>query len=87
MRRVDEELKKVLRLSLELGQTSNETHDVAPTNGTALAGSGTGDESVDKVGQAGPALATGAVDAMASEKHGRWFNFDDRQVGTDPGCA
>ncbi len=23
---------------------------------------------------------TGAVDALASEKHGRWFSFDDRKV-------
>ena len=26
-------------------------------------------------------MPTGVVDALASEKHGRWFSFDDRKVG------
>lgn len=69
----DSELEMVLRLSLEQSReqpaaNQKSSEDLAPANGTALAGKGA------------DAAQTGVVDALASEKHGRWFSFDDRKV-------
>ncbi|CAM9413070.1 unnamed protein product, partial [Laminaria digitata] len=81
---VDPELAEVLRLSLEqaTGESSSSNQNrpgAAPTDGTALAGAGRG--GADKgVGGEGKAVPTGVVEAMAAEKCGRWFSFDDRKV-------
>lgn len=49
---------------------------LAPASGTALGG-GEGADGGMK------AVPKGVVDALASEKYGRWFSFDDRKVMAD----
>ncbi|CAB1098166.1 unnamed protein product [Ectocarpus sp. CCAP 1310/34] len=54
---------------------------LAPANGTALADTvGDGGGGGGNGSAASKAVPPGAVDALASEKHGRWFSFDDRKV-------
>lgn len=74
----DPELEEVLRLSLEQskGQSPSNQEEKAPANGTALASTINGKGG----GKASNAVPIGVVDALASEKHGRWFSFDDRKV-------
>ncbi|CAN0142172.1 unnamed protein product, partial [Ectocarpus sp. 12 AP-2014] len=75
----DPELEEVLRLSLQ--QQSAGQQSLAPANGTALADTaGDGRGGGGKGSAASKAVPPGAVDALASEKHGRWFSFDDRKV-------
>ena len=80
----DPELAEVLRLSLEQAKresssTNQNRSGAAPANGTALAGAELG--GADKgIGGKEKAVPTGVVEALASEKCGRWFSFDDRKV-------
>eukprot|EP00903_Cladosiphon_okamuranus_P007250 g7034.t3 len=79
-RESDPELEEVLRLSLEQAKQSGISFpsagqagtDLAPANGTASA------DGTD--GPSSEAVPAGVADAIASEKHGRWFSFDDRKV-------
>lgn len=81
----DPELEEVLRLSLEQSKESGASSsnqigkDLAPANGTALA-DGSGGSGKGSPSSSSKAVPAGVVDALASEKHGRWFSFDDRKV-------
>eukprot|EP00752_Nemacystus_decipiens_P001274 g1270.t1 len=75
----DPELEEALRLSREqakesgVSSLSNQVEkDLAPANGTALPDGADGGK--------GSPVPAGVADALASEKHGRWFSFDDRKV-------
>lgn len=75
---------------MSLEQSSNGNNGFAPTNGTALGedgeGKGPGAGGEGEGEGAGKAVPTGMVDALVSEKHGRWFNFNDRKVGVLTRC-
>lgn len=78
----DPELEEVLRLSLEQSKQSgvSSSSDLAPANGMALPDGTTAAGGGGKGSPSSEAVPAGVVDALASEKHGRWFSFDDRKV-------
>lgn len=90
---LEEVLRLSLQQSKDSGASAFDQRDpgrgfTAPANGTALAdgtaggggGGGGGKGSPSSSSLPSKAVPTGVVDALASEKHGRWFSFDDRKV-------
>lgn len=68
-------MEKALRLSLE--QSQREKGVAGGEMGGAGPGGGkAGGMKVKK----GALVSKGTIDALAAEKHGRWFSFDDRKV-------
>lgn len=68
-------MEKALRLSLEQSEKDTGNGGGATIGGGVASVGGMGGTMVNRT-----VVSKGTIDALAAEKHGRWFSFDDRKV-------